>query len=136
MMSDINDKIAFLERYDARFDTPTPLRTVLINKPPKLYITDNMIFLITFKDKAYKNSNENRSATNVRYYKDVRNYLTTAIKKEKKSYFEHQIRLNRRTPTKLWSDYSIWSVHRKVRYEISSELMNPNSTNKFFANVE
>ncbi|KAJ8927978.1 hypothetical protein NQ314_019504, partial [Rhamnusium bicolor] len=89
---------------------------------------------LKMKDKAYTKYQHTKSPIDLELYKDMRNYLSIAIRNERNAYINHQIKINANNPRKLWKDFSSWNVHVKPKSEISEELRDPTLINDFFIN--
>lgn len=136
-LTHIDDKVDFLNRaIITLFDIHAPYRTVTVKHPPRPYITDTIKQMIKLKDRAYNKYKKNKLENHLHMYKDLKNYLSLAIKNEKKAYISHQININRNDPKKLWRDFAKWNVHNKPLNEICPAIDNPDEINRFFTNIK
>ena len=133
-MNNINDKVNFFNRIvTTLFDIHAPCNTVIIHQKTPEYITDNIKYMISLKDKAYKKYRKTKADRDFQYYKDLRNYVTLAIKNEKLAYFNHKFNLHKRDPKKLWKLFAANNIHNKSTNEISPELQDADIINDFFS---
>lgn len=80
----INDKVDFNNSTITElFVLHALLKTVIPRRKCYTYITENIKLLIKLKDKAYKRYVLNRTVAHLEYYKQLKNYLSTAIKSER-----------------------------------------------------
>ncbi|XP_063907812.1 uncharacterized protein LOC135125954 [Zophobas morio] len=105
----------------ALFDVHAPLKTISTKRPAKPYITDTIKEIIKLKDKEA--------------YKDLKNYVSYAIKQEKAAYVEYELNACKKNSRKLWNKFSDLGVHQRKSNEIAPELTDPNRINNFFCNV-
>lgn len=135
-ITNINDKVTFLNNaITLLFDIHAPVENTIINKKKCPYITDNIKFMIKLKDKAYRRYLKSKNATHYDYYKDLRNYVTQAIRHEKIAYFKFQLNANKNNPKKLWKFFEDSNIHSKPRNEISVELQNVEKISDYFCNA-
>lgn len=133
-MPDINEKVNFFsDAVTTLFDIHAPCKTVVSRQKSPVYITDTIKFMINLKDKAYKKYRKTKSDPEYQYYKDLRNYVTLAIKNEKLAYFNHKFNLHKNDPKKLWKLFAVNNIHNKPMNEISPELLVADTINNFFS---
>lgn len=132
-LSSLDDKVEYLmDAITFLFDIHAPLKTITIRRNYRPYITPTIKQIIRLKDRAYKKYKKSRSITQLQYFKDLRNYLSLAIKNEKTAYIQHQININKNNPSKLWRDFSSWNIHGKPVLEIDPVLQDVNNINNYF----
>nr|CAI5867635.1 unnamed protein product [Callosobruchus analis] len=97
----------------------------LNNSIVKLYGKHTSLKAIVRRKKIKRNSH-------LEYYRDLRNYLSFAIKNGKKAYIQHQVRIYKNSPKQLWECLSKWNIHSKSKFEISEKISNANDINDNF----
>jgi len=84
-INNINDKLSFLNNnITALFDFHAPYVTRRFSKPHKPWITDNVKFLISLREDAFRRSQRTGVPAHWDYYKSIRNYTTFIVQQEKK----------------------------------------------------
>ena len=96
-LDNIDNKVAFLEnKITQLFNVHAPLRKVRITKKYNPWITTNVKLMMRIRDRALsdyrsslKNLNMSREVTEAKwvYYKEMRNFVTASIRREKKSVY-------------------------------------------------
>lgn len=84
------------------------------------------------KNKAYKRYCKSEKASHLRYYKDIKNLLSTAIKNEKTAYFRLRVNQHRNNPQKMWKTFAELNIHKKPACVIPNDLKDVEGINKFF----
>lgn len=132
----IDEKINFLNNAIITiFDIHAPYRTVVMHKPGKPYITETIREISKLKHKALNEYKKTKSETKLQLFKDLRNYLSMAIRNEKVAYIKHQITSNKYNARKLWQNLEKFNIHSKPRNIISSDINNPNEINTYFSSI-
>ncbi|XP_031334058.1 uncharacterized protein LOC116164070 [Photinus pyralis] len=118
--------------------------TALITKKRCPWITDVIRVMMSLRDKAlkeYKASikdiNANLQLSNRKWiaYKSIRNFVTASIRREKRAYMEHVLKVNVDNPKKFWSNLKTLSVHSNDPVDtIPIYLRNAEDLNKYFIN--
>nr|CAI5837296.1 unnamed protein product [Callosobruchus analis] len=119
---DIDDKVKFFnDNIFVLMNLHAPLETCFFKKPYKLWITDNIKWMIQLQDSALAKSKRTRNPTHWKNYTDLKNSVTSAIqfvgKKDKK-----RVR-------KAFSDLNI--LH-KEKYSIPPDMKDVNVINYYF----
>lgn len=84
-LSDINTKIEFfVETLLYLMEMHAPLQTVKSFRPKVPYITDTIKAMIVMRDAAFEKAKSSGTTTDWNYYRQLRNYTTSAIRREKK----------------------------------------------------
>lgn len=104
---------AFSGALFALFDVITSVKTIVRKTNPQPYITPTIQQIVKLKDEALKRYNQTRSVSDKEYYKDLRNYLSFAIREEKKCYLQHQISLHKNNARVMWRSFSKWGFYDK-----------------------
>lgn len=130
---DITNKVNYLnEAIIGLFDIHAPTCTRKVRKSTPPFITDTIKYMIKLKDKAYSKYQLSKSSVDHAYYKDLKNYVTLAIKNEKIAYFKYRLNVDKKNPKRLWQLFENNNVHIKCRNEISPDLVDADNINKFF----
>lgn len=134
-LHDIDGKVEFLNNaIITLFDIHAPYRTTTIRNYSKPYITDTIKEIIRLKDRAFAKYKRTSSESDKQYYKDLKNYLSIAIRNEKKAYFENRIsRL--KNSRNMWKQLEKYGIYSKNVNEIDSELCDPDQINNHFVNI-
>lgn len=88
--------------------------------------------MIKLKDRAYKKCRSTRADNDYAFYKDLRNYITLAVRNEKAAFFRYNIKRFGNNSKKLWNFFSNNSVHCKPRGVIEDDIADPNLINSHF----
>lgn len=139
----IDEKIAFLENnIISLFNIHAPLRKIRVTKKFNPWVTPNIKRMMVIRDRAlsdYKFSLKNINATLLQtnakweFYKEMRNFVTASIRREKKAYIENILSNNRNNSKILWNSLEKLNIHTKRHNsEIPSDLLNPDAINNFF----
>lgn len=130
---DMSSKVNYLnDAIITLLNTHAPICTINVRRNKLPYITDTIKYMIQLKNKAYGKFLLSKSKNDYKYYKDLRNYVTLAIKNEKVAYFKYQLNIDKKNPKKLWQLFANNNVHVKPKNEISPELVDVNNINNFF----
>jgi len=122
--TDINLMVDFLvKNIKGLFDLHAPVRTVRITKPWAPWLTETIKSMIKLRDSAFVQYKRSRSIGDFSYYKQLRNYVTAAIRREKKAYIEHKFRTG--GSAELWKTLRSLNIHN-----------NNNSCDFSFTNAE
>ena len=130
---DIDEKIKFLNsRLLEIFNYHAPIKNITIRKRCfSPWITDNIKLMQKLRDKALKDFKNNKTPGKWAYYKQLRNFTTSAIRAEKKAYLNQKFQ-NSSTKEK-------WKELNKLRTskikEIPEKFKDVNKFNSFFVNA-
>lgn len=98
----IDDKVAFLNsNLITLFDKHAPFRTTRVKKKPTPWITDNIKFMIRLRNKALSKFKVTGNSAHWNFYKNLRNYVTFAIRAEKRVFME--IKLQNANNKQKWN---------------------------------
>lgn len=133
-LNDVNDKINLLNDCLLHaFDLLAPVKTKVVRKMKPEWLTENLKFLISLKNKAKVKFRKTKNSSDWDYYKDLRNYTNLMIKHEKKAYIEWK--LNKSEPGKMWKELKNLNIisekSSKAIIDVS-ELGNASDINKYF----
>lgn len=128
----IDDKTSFLVNNIVNlFDLHAPFKTIKIYKKNMPWITDNIKLMMKLRNSAFSRYKRNRSEANWNYYKQLRNYTTGAIKREKKAYFEY--RLGKTYICNVWSELRQLDVIPTTKRVIPDYLNDVDEMNNHFS---
>lgn len=113
------------------FDVHAPIKTRRFCRPRAPWLTNNIKLMMSLRDDALKKAKRNRSQASLNYYKQLRNYTSSAIKREKKAYLTYSVQ--HKCSKDVWSDLRDMNIHVKKNVSIPAELCSPDDINKFFA---
>ncbi|CAH1987499.1 unnamed protein product [Acanthoscelides obtectus] len=100
---DVNEQLNWLnDAIIQLYNKHAPLKIIVLKKNYKPYITHTIKAMIRLKRKAYRRYCRSNNSVHLEYYKDLRNYVSFAIKSEKKAFIQYKTRLYRNSPAKLW----------------------------------
>nr|XP_022914873.1 uncharacterized protein LOC111425212 [Onthophagus taurus] len=131
-IEDINEKLPFLNNgILSAFEVFSPVvcrpKSSRIRPP---WLTDNLKFMISLRDKAKANFKKNPSSARWDYYKSLRNLTAFTVKAEKRAYFRHIG--NMRDRRQLWFKLGSLSLKKKSVSGIPDALKNVNELNDYF----
>lgn len=139
----IDEKVSYLEsKITTLFNIHAPIRKIRVTKKYNPWITPNIKRMMVIRDRAlsdYKKLLKNIHATNVQtktkfeFYKEMRNFVTASIRREKKAYIENILNTNINNSRILWNNLDKLNICSKNRNnEIPPELRDPDAINNFF----
>ncbi|KAL3265722.1 hypothetical protein HHI36_009925 [Cryptolaemus montrouzieri] len=131
-MTDIDDKVKYLNSsLLSVFDRLAPLTTVKKTKPGAPWLTCNIKVLMKLRDKAKSRFRPTKSAAHFEYYKILRNYTTSAVRNEKKGYFDHSY--STKNFKHLWKKLrNHGAINRNEKVEMPLYLRNADDINEYF----
>lgn len=134
-LTDVNSMLNFLnETLGIVFNIHAPIRTFRVTKPPAPWLTYNIKQIISLRDKAHKKFRKTRSINDWKYYTELRNYTTGAIRREQKAYMEFILRQKNTKAT--WNTLRSLEVLRSNRQNIIPDhLRNVDQINHHFVNI-
>lgn len=129
----IDDKLHFLnETILWLFDAHAPNKKIRVSKPKAPWLTDNIKLMMKFRDEALKRFKLTKNKVHWDYYKNLRNFTTGAIIREKKAYLQF-ILLNSNKKN-LWKQLKNLDIYNKPIKTIPVNLLDPNKINDEFLN--
>lgn len=128
----IDDKVNLCNSYIAHlFDVHAPRKLIKFTKKRSLpYITDNIKLLMSLRDKAYTKAKKSGTDAHWRYYKDLRNYTSQAVIRERRAYIESKFSMN--NSRQFWKELSILNIARARGNSLPVHLCNVQDINKNF----
>lgn len=118
------------------FDEHAPLQKVKIKESPSPWITDNIKLMMSLRDKALHRANRTQKESHFAYYKNMKNMVTSALRREKEAFFSHYVNKNKHKPQQMWNYLKKTSVlNNSTLPDIPPNLNNPDDINNFFLDV-
>lgn len=134
-LDNIDDKIDYFNSAVlSLFDFHAPLKKATVNKPRHPYITYPIVLLIKEKEKARSKYLKTKSPASFDYYKNLKNYCTTAINNEKKAYIQFHVNKNKNNPKALWNNLRKVNIHNRTEIDIPEDRFEVNQLNQYFTN--
>lgn len=128
----VEDKLRVLNNIVLEnFDKYAPMKKMRISKPEAPWLTQNLRFMMSLRDKAAAKYKKTQLTSHYHYYKDLRNLVNRTVNLEKKAYLEFRIkRSNKKT---MWQDLQCTGVYQKKGRELIPEhLGDVNKINNYF----
>ncbi|CAG9137811.1 unnamed protein product [Plutella xylostella] len=131
MTSHFNDLLTCI------FDKHSPLKRIRINQRPRPWLTDVGKHMMFLRDKAWSKALATKTERHRRYFKDLKNLVNSAIKSEKRAYFNFFVNNNLDNLKQMWK-------HLKQTAGVSGNaalpsipkvLNDPEKINSFFLDV-
>ena len=134
---DIEDKISFLtDNLNSLFGIHAPFRTVRVNKPHAPWLTVAVKSLMKERDKARIRARLENTAESFEIYKNLRNVVKAAIRREKTAYLSHVS--NQKNQRQLWKtlqDFNVYSSKTSSNIDLPPEFLNADTINDNFCSV-
>ena len=133
-MHDIHEKLDFFnDLIISIFNVHAPIRTARITKKRTPWITQNLKYIMSLRNKALSKYKKHRTNQNWESYRQLRNYVTLAIGREKKAFLQDRIRRNgSRDNWKLLKELNIYG---KNEPSVPDELGTVDEINDYFVNI-
>lgn len=130
----VDQKVSTFNYYITElFNLHAPQKTFRITKKPAPWLTENIKLCMSLRDKALSKYRKRGTAENWESYRQLRNFVSSAIVREKRAYLENGIRNNGpRDNWRLLKNINVYSQTKKV---VPEHLGTPDEINNFFANV-
>jgi len=134
-IEDINEKMEFLNTNILQlFDFHAPVITRSASKPRALWMTDSIELMQRTRDKARKKYKRTGEIRDWNYYVDLRNYIRTAVRKERRAYLEFAC--STKSSSEIWSDLRKADVYSKTKTDqLPVTLSEPDEINAYFSSV-
>lgn len=132
-LNDIDAKVKFFsDNILLLFNYFAPIRTARLTKPRAPWLTDNVKLLIKLRNNALNKFKRSKNGGDWDYYKTLRNFTTSAIRREKRAYFQAALTKNKN---------NVWSALKSLNVNVQSKnrvipptLCDANAINNFFIN--
>ena len=109
-----------------------PLKTFTFKKQNKLWFTDNIKLLMTLKGKALVKFKRTKNPVHWEEYKNIKNFATSSIRRERKAYLQHFINTFNES---VWKSLNNLGINTKTKnMDIPQHLSSVNSINNYFLN--
>lgn len=126
----VNDKVQFLtDGILHTIDKHAPLRDCKFTRSPAPWITDTVREMQRLRDGAYKRFKARRTNGSWEYYRDLRNYVKSAIGRERKAYLVAQAVNGGRDAWTAWRRVGACKTSTSI---IPENLCKPNEVNQYF----
>lgn len=134
-LQSIEEKVQFLNNNILLlFDNHAPYTTSRVTKPYAPWLTDNVKFLMKERDRALSNYKILNTIGSWNYYKQLRNFTVSAIRREKAAYLTF-IQNQQNNSKELWHSLKTLNIQRKQDVDIPFSLRKPDEVNNYFASV-
>lgn len=128
---DLNCKIKFLNNNILNLiNRHSQIKTINISKQNLPWITDNIKLMIKLRNSALIKFKRTKRTGHWDYYKMLRNYVTSAIKREKKAYLEFCLRKD--GINSIWNELKRMDILQRSSRSIPAQLVDVNGINKAF----
>uniref|UniRef100_A0A6P7HE79 Uncharacterized protein LOC114347572 n=1 Tax=Diabrotica virgifera virgifera TaxID=50390 RepID=A0A6P7HE79_DIAVI len=131
LLNDIESKINVLNSTILNlFQIHAPLRQIKITRKKAPWLTDTLRYMMKLRDKALLKFKKSKNENHWNFYKSIRNEVNHAIKREKKAYFEFQLRRGKN----MWKEMKKHNIisNKKSSSFIPDHLQDPDSINNYF----
>lgn len=126
---DVDHMLEFLNfNLENIFNVHAPIKTSRLTKAPAPWLTDNLKLMIKLKRKALTRYKKTGTEASKNEYKQLRNFVTMAVRNEKKGYLNHKFRID---PKGFWQTLKYLNINSSLTSS-SSNIGNANSFNTFF----
>jgi hypothetical protein len=110
-----------------------PIQERRVKSVPCPWFSEHIINLIYDRDYAHKNAKCSHKLEDWNHYKQLRNKVTSEIRKEKSKFYSHKIDDNRNNPKKMWA--ALKPLLSKSKSTANVDNISANSFNQFFSTV-
>lgn len=134
-LSDIDEIVEyFSQNICLLYDRHAPIRTVRVNKKPAPWLTDTVKLMIRLRDDAHLKYRRTKLERDLIAYRNLRNYVTGAIRREKKAYMD--FRLRNKNSKSLWNSLrSLGIVGMTSSITLPPNIGGLDAINRHFAHV-
>lgn len=132
----VDDKVDYFVRsLIDLFDRHAPIRVARISKPMSPWLTGTIELMIKIRNNALNKYKRTKSDIHLRFYRDMRNYVNKAIKREKRAYFLHKFNsIDNKNSKETWKVLKVNSCLPGGTRVIPEQLRNPDAINDYFIN--
>lgn len=134
-MGDVNDLVHFFNReVTGVFDLHAPWRTSRFTKAPAPWLTDNVRLMMSLRKKSLAKYKRLKTEAALGEYKQLRNFVTTAIRNEKRAYLNHKFRTD---PGGFWKTLKNLNICKRsdTDFRLSGDNVCSLANNFFIDNV-
>nr|CAH7727550.1 unnamed protein product [Callosobruchus chinensis] len=130
-VSDVDEKIKlFNSILTTLFEKHVPLKTIQITRRKAPWINDRIKMLMSERDKARAKLKRNKTDSNLKQYRDLRNRTNFEILKLKQEFFSKLS--NVRDTKKVWNEFRQLNVNHTSSNHISDTFPDPDILNNHF----
>ncbi|CAG4958542.1 unnamed protein product [Colias eurytheme] len=136
-MKDVDEMVNILTAYiQIIFDHYAPKKQKYLKRKVLPWVTYNIQMMMKSRDEAQVAARRSKDTKYIEYYKDLKKLVSTALHKEKQSYFDTYVNNNINNPPKLWKHIKQQVVIKPKRDNVlPSHLNDPNKLNDDFLKV-
>lgn len=131
----LDDKLhMFYEYISLLFDVHAPVINIMSHKRGSSpWLTDNIRLLMSLRNKALKSFKASKSPNHWNEYKSLRNFTSSAIKREKKAWLQHRLQnFGKKT---IWKDLHKLNIYNRGSTNIPAHLLDVNDLNNYFSSA-
>ncbi|CAH2017311.1 unnamed protein product [Acanthoscelides obtectus] len=133
-LRDVDQMIDFLSsNILCTFNLHAPVRNIRVTKPPAPWRTFNIKLMMRTKSDAYKKFKRTGTIAAWEFYKKIRNYVSSAIRREKKAYLDYVMRHKNSKTT--WNILRSLNIVKHNSISLPPHLQDLDSLNSAFLNV-
>lgn len=136
-LADVNEMVEAFNTYIMQlFDVHAPIRETVIKDRLKPWVTNMVKFMIKLRDNALAKALKDKKDTSRDYYRNLKNFVTATIEREKKAYFRHFINNNLNKPATLWKNIkNTVQIDNRRTNLIPEQFNDPEAINVHFLNL-
>lgn len=132
-IENVNDKIKYLnENIIKLFDIHAPITTIKVSKPKAPWLTDVIKIMIKTRNKLLADFKKYKTDDLWNQYKQMRNYVTNAVRQEKKAYLEFS---HNRGIRETWKALDTLNINSHKHPSLPDSFNNMNEINEYFVQV-
>lgn len=132
-LKDVNEMVSFLNTNLIKiFDIHAPIKKSRFTKAPAPWITPNIKFMMKLRRRALTRYKRLKTDAAFDEYKQLRNYVVSAVRNEKKAFLQHKFQTD---PRSFWKTIKSLNISGRSNSSNSSNNLNeysPLDFNKFF----
>lgn len=130
----INDKLVFFNTsLVALFDRHAPLISRTFNRPPAPWLTSNIRLMMRMRDDAYNKCRRTHLHSDWLYYRQLRNYVSGAVKRERRAYISYTF--NNKKSKDIWSAFRRLNIVPSRIGSLPASLSDAEAIGAYFASV-
>lgn len=111
-LTDVDDMVLFFHsNVTDVFNVHAPFKTSKFTKTRAPWITDNIRLMMKLRQKALTKYKKLKTEVSLNEYKQLRNFVTNAVRNEKRAYLSHKFQVD---PTSFWKTLKCLNITPKV----------------------
>nr|XP_022908835.1 uncharacterized protein LOC111420147 [Onthophagus taurus] len=132
VLPSIDEKVDYFnEVLISLFDVHAPLITGTVKKDSLPWFTSNIREMIGLREAALRRYKRTGNPVHFQYYKQLRNFVTGAIRREKKAFLEQNCVVG--GPRSMWRTLRKYNVVKSNITDLPPHLADPDNINLFFS---